>query len=120
MQMYRKLNQIRNASEVTINPATEATLQSVVDSNVWLSPVCATPLAVTSTAAAYTLVTGNSLIVQNVGAKMVYFGGSAVTSTNGIRLTPTQGWEFKGCKAGFKIFFATNGADTSTVNICEF
>jgi hypothetical protein len=118
--MYRKLQQLKNIAEVTINPATENTLLTLAINSSTLSPVSVAALAITSAGTSHTLTAGyTQLILQNTGSKIVYFGGSTVTDVNGIKLFPNQGWEFKGCEDLFKIYFITTVAETSTVRICE-
>jgi hypothetical protein len=118
--MARQKRQLRNTAEVTINPATEDTLSSLSSINTCLIPVTIAPIPASNARTSRTVAPGYThLVIQNVGNSVVYWGESAVTAANGIKLFPNQGWEFKGCEDGFKVYFICFGAETTTVNVCE-
>ena len=80
-----------------------------------------TAVTATSTAVEITLTVGKRTIeIQNVGSKMIYYGGSGVTSSNGIKLFPNQVKAFANVKDDFSIFLVTDGSDTSEYRMCEY
>ena len=80
-----------------------------------------TPLTITSTSQEVTISVGSRTIeVQNTGTSAIYYGGSDVTSTNGIKIFPNQSKVYANVKDTFSVYFVTDGADTSTLRICEY
>ena len=80
-----------------------------------------TAITVTSTAQEITIGTGKrTLEIQNSGTNVIYYGGSGVTSSNGIKLFPNQSKPFSNVKDSFSIYFVTDGAETSTLRIVEY
>jgi hypothetical protein len=80
-----------------------------------------TALTINSTAQEVTIGTGKRTIeFHNAGNSIIYYGGTGVTSANGIRLFPAQTKSFANVKDTFAISFVTDGAETSTLAIVEF
>jgi len=80
-----------------------------------------TPLTINNTAQEVTIGTGKRTIeFMNTGNNVIYYGGSGVTSTNGIQLFTNQVKPFSNVKDTFAIYFVTDGVETSTLRICEF
>lgn len=80
-----------------------------------------TALTINSTAQEVTIGTGKRTIeFMNTGNNVIYYGGSGVTSTNGIKLFPNQLKTFANVKDTFSIYFSCDGAETSTLRICEY
>ncbi len=80
-----------------------------------------TAITANNTAQEITITAGNrSIEIQNVGTSVVYYGGSGVTSSNGIKLFPNQTKPFSNVKETFSIYLATEGAETSEVRIVEY
>lgn len=80
-----------------------------------------TPLTINNTAQEVTIGTGKRTIeFMNTGTKIIYYGGSGVTSANGIKLFSNQGKTFGNVKDTFSIYFVCDGAETSTLRIVEF
>jgi len=80
-----------------------------------------TPVDVTNTRQQITITAGNRTIeFQNQGTNSVYYGGSDVTSTNGIRLFPNSTKIFANVRDDFSIFLVTATGETATVRISEF
>ena len=80
-----------------------------------------TPLTINSTAQEVTIGAGNRTIeFMNTGDNVIYYGGSGVTSTNGIKLFPNLTKVFANVKDTFSIYFVCDGSETSTLRICEF
>jgi hypothetical protein len=117
--MYRKIQQLKNVAEITINPATETTLQYLVDANTTLSPVTFAPIATSDVRTSYTVTVGNNLVLTNGGNKIVAWGGPTVTYATGQKLVPTQEREWLGVETGFKIYLVNNTGETSTILPCE-
>lgn len=80
-----------------------------------------TAVTVNSTAQEITIGTGKRTIqFMNTGDNVIYYGGSGVTSSGGIKLFPNQMITFANVKDTFSIFFVTDGAETSTLRIVEY
>ena len=80
-----------------------------------------TPLTITNTAQEVTIGTGKRTIeFMNTGDNVIYYGGSGVTSTNGIKLFPNQVKTFANVKDTFSIYFVADGAEVSTLRIVEY
>ncbi len=62
----------------------------------------------------------NSIEIENSGSKIIYYGGSGVNSTNGLRLFPNAKKTFAKVKGDFSIFLVCAAGDTSTRRIAEF
>lgn len=79
-----------------------------------------TPIEVSSTAQEITISTGKrTLELQNAGAENMYYGGSGVTSSTGIKIFPSQGKVFANVKDNFSIYLVADGSDTPEVRIVE-
>jgi len=78
-------------------------------------------LTVTATAQQITL-TGNKksieIIPNPTSTNEVYYGGSGVTSANGIPLGSGKIW--MNCKAGWNIYLVCAAGETEEVRICEY
>jgi len=80
-----------------------------------------TPITVTSIAQQITIAVGKRTIeFQNTGTKIIYFGGTGVTSSNGIKLFPNQSRLFSNVKDTFSIFVVTAVAETAELRILEY
>lgn len=80
-----------------------------------------TPLTINNTAQEITIGTGKRTIeFMNTGNKIAYYGGTGVTSANGIKLFPNQTKTFGNVKDTFSIYFVCDGADTAELRIVEF
>jgi len=80
-----------------------------------------TPLTITNAAQEVEIGTSKRTIeFQNTGNYIIYYGGTGVTSTNGIQLFPNQSKAFSNVKDTFSIYLVTSGAETSTLRIVEF
>ena len=80
-----------------------------------------TAITVTSTAQAITVTVGKRTIeIQNLGTKNIYYGGSGVTSLNGIRVFPSQTKVFANVKDTFSIYLVTASGDTADTRIVEY
>lgn len=80
-----------------------------------------TPLTINSTAQEVTIGAGKRTIeFMNTGDNVIYYGGSGVTSTNGIKLFSNQLKPFSNVKDTFSIYFVCDGVETSTLRIVEF
>ena len=62
----------------------------------------------------------NSIEIENTGSKIIYYGGSGVNSTNGLRLFPNAKKTFAKVKGDFSIFLVCADGETSTRRIAEF
>lgn len=61
-----------------------------------------------------------TLEIQNIGTKTIYYGGSGVTSSNGVKLFPNQTKAFSNVKDSFSIYLVADAADTSETRIVEY
>jgi len=59
------------------------------------------------------------IMIQNIGTRIVYWGGSGVTTTNGLQILPKQIIVFANCPEDFKIYFITASGQTSKIAIAE-
>lgn len=57
--------------------------------------------------------------LQNVGGKIIWYGGSSVDPSNnrGNKLFPNQTLIYKNVKSAFRIYFLCGGTDTSTMGV---
>lgn len=79
------------------------------------------PLTINNTAQEVTIGTGKRTIeFMNTGDNVIYYGGTGVTSANGIKLFPNQLKPFSNVKDTFSIYLVCDGAETSTLRIVEF
>lgn len=87
------------------------------------SPVCETPLALTSTR---TLITVNApkktIEIHNAVANgvFVYYGDVTVTSSNGIPILPGETKIFASVENGFKVYLVCAAAETATVRLISY
>lgn len=80
-----------------------------------------TAITATSAAQEITISTGKRTIeLQNTGTNVIYYGGSGVTSANGLKLFPNQVKPFSNVKDDFSIYLVCDGAETSEVRIVEY
>lgn len=80
-----------------------------------------TAITVTSTAQEITISTDKRTIeLQNSGTSIVYYGGSGVSSSSGIKLFPNQSKVFANVKDSFSIYLVTENPNTSEVRIVEY
>lgn len=80
-----------------------------------------TAVVANSTAKKITISAGERTIeIQNVGSKIIYYGGTGVTSSNGIKLFPNQVKLFANVQDTFSIYVVTDGAETSEYRIVEY
>ena len=80
-----------------------------------------TAITITVTAQEITIGVGkNSIEFENTGSKRVYYGGSGVNSTNGLRLFPNSKKVFVKVKSDFSIFLVTASGETSIIRIVEY
>lgn len=74
-------------------------------------------------AISYTVTTGKKgVILQNVGAKMCWFGGDTVNpaTKRGITLLPNTVIVFRNVRSTFKVYFKCGAGDTTTIGIVEY
>ena len=62
----------------------------------------------------------NSIEIENSGGKVIYYGGSGVNSTNGLRIFPNNKKVFTKVKGDFSIFLVCASGQTSTRRIAEY
>lgn len=80
-----------------------------------------TAITVTDTAQEITISTGKRTIeLQNVGSSIVYYGGSGVTSANGIKLFPGQTKPFSNVKDTFSIYLVCATGENSELRAVEY
>lgn len=80
-----------------------------------------TAITVTSVAQEITMTLGKRTIeIQNTGSKIIHYGGTGVTSSNGIRLFPQQIKTFANVKDDFSIWLVCITAETSEARIVEY
>ncbi len=85
--------------------------------------ICATRAAVTATATRQqiTMTSGYRTIeLQNVGSNILYYGGSTVTDSNGIRLYPNSTKIFANVKSTFSLYLVCAAGQTTETRINEF
>ena len=69
-----------------------------------------TPITANGTAQQITLTAGmRSIEIQNTGSSVIYYGGSGVTTANGLKLFPNQTKPFNNVKDTFSIYVITDG-----------
>ena len=77
--------------------------------------------SVTATRQQITIGAGKSSIeFENSGGKVIHYGGSGVTSTNGLRIFPNAKKVFTKVKSDFSINVVCATGETSTLRIAEF
>jgi len=80
-----------------------------------------TPITVTSTAQEITITAGKRTIeIQNTGSKMIYYGGSGVTSVNGIKFFSNQIKVFANVKNTFSFYVVCAVGETAELRIVEY
>jgi len=80
-----------------------------------------TAITITSTAQEVTITTAKRTIeIQNTGTSTIYYGGTGVTSSNGIQLFPNQSKIFANVQDTFSIYFVCASGETSTLRIVEY
>lgn len=81
-----------------------------------------TPVEASSTAVEINIAAGHrTLEIQNAQAdEILYYGGSGVTSSNGIKLFPNQTKVFANVQDSFSIFVVADGAETPEYRIVEY
>lgn len=78
-----------------------------------------TAITVNSTAQQITIAAGKDTIeIIPAGTSDVYYGGSGVTSANGVPIGAGKIWS--GCKAGFNVYLVCAAGQTCDVRICEY
>lgn len=75
-----------------------------------------------SDSAAQITIGGNktSIEIQNTGSKIIYYGGSGVTSTTGIKLFPNQIRIFNKVKSTFNFYHICASGESSTLRVVEY
>jgi len=80
-----------------------------------------TPVNITSGVHQFIIGAGKgSIEFENAGSKVIYYGGSGVSSANGIAFYPRSKIRFLKVKGSFNIFLVTAGADVSEIRIVEY
>ena len=80
-----------------------------------------TAITVTETAQEITITTNKrTIMIQNTGTSRIYYGGSGVTSSNGIILFPNQLQPFSNVQDTWSIYAVCAAGETSTLRIVEF
>lgn len=80
-----------------------------------------TAITVTSTAQEITIGVGKRTIeIFNNGTVAIYYGGSGVTSSNGIKLFPNQSKPFSNVKDSFSIYLVCAAGETAECRIIEY
>lgn len=80
-----------------------------------------TPLTITNAAQEVAIGTSKRTIeFSNSGTRIIYYGGTGVTSSNGIPIFPNQVKSFGNVKDNFALSFVCDGAEISTLRIVEF
>lgn len=78
------------------------------------------PVTVDATGVTITLTGDNRRIeFQNTGTKIIYYGGSNTTSTNGFKLYPNDFLRFAGVTLGWSMKFICGAAESSELRISE-
>lgn len=78
-------------------------------------------VAITSTPIEITITSGKKTIeIQNSGVANIYYGGSGVSSSNGITLFRNSSKIFSNVKDTFSVFIVTAPATTSEIRIVEY
>jgi hypothetical protein len=75
-----------------------------------------------ASAVSHTVSAGKSGVsFQNVGSKVVWYGGANVDPANNVgnKLTPLMTLSYKNVKEDFKIYFKCGGTDTSIIGVIE-
>ena len=80
-----------------------------------------TALSITATAQQVTITVGKrTMEIQNTGTSSIYYGGSGVTSSNGIQFFPNQSKIFANVQDTFSIYFVCAASESSTLRIVEY
>ena len=80
-----------------------------------------TAITVNSTAQEITITPGKRTIeIQNTGTKIIYYGGTGTTSSNGIKLFPNQTKIFANVKDSFSVYLVCDAAETAEARIVEY
>lgn len=76
----------------------------------------ASPIAYTITAQM------KGVTFQNVGTKIVWWGGEDVDPVNfrGYKLTPLGAYQFRGATQDFSVYFICSGADGTMISFTEW
>jgi len=76
---------------------------------------------VTATAQEITITTGKKTIeIYNAGGNDIYYGGSGVTSLNGIPIFSNYMKVFSNVKSTFSIYIVCASGETSTLRVVEY
>jgi hypothetical protein len=79
------------------------------------------PITVNNVAQEITLSANkNTIEIHNSGNDNIYYGGSGVTSSNGIPLFSDYVKIFSNCKSTFSIYVVTATGETSTLRVVEY
>ena len=80
-----------------------------------------TAITVNDVAQQITITAGKTAIeIENSGSSIIYYGGSGVNSSNGLRLFPNSKKVFTKVKSNFSLYVVTATGETSTLRIGEY
>lgn len=80
-----------------------------------------TAITCSDTAQQITMTTGKRTIeIQNVGTKIIYYGGTGVTSSNGVKLFPNQTKVFANVKDSFSVYLVCASTETAEARLVEY
>ena len=80
-----------------------------------------TEVSVTDTATQITPTAGyRTLEIHNSGSNVIYYGGSGVTSSNGIPIYPKQTKVYANVKDTFSVYLVAAAGANSTARIVEY
>ena len=80
-----------------------------------------TAITVTATAQEITPTTSKRTIeMQNTGTNVIYFGGSGVTSANGLKLFPNSTKVFGNIQDAFSVYVVCAAGETCELRIVEY
>lgn len=104
------------ASGAIINPATDE------GTNLEKGALSHSQLSASDVSAQYSNTASvKQLTIQNQGSKIVYIGGSTVSSTNyAFKLVPTQFYEFGKVNLGFNFYYVCASTETSTIGVAKY
>lgn len=78
-------------------------------------------ISVTASAQEITITVGNRTIeLQNTGSSNIYYGGSGVDDTDGLKLFPNQTKIYANVKDDFSVYIVTATGETSTCRVVEY
>ena len=78
-------------------------------------------VAITDSATKITIGTNKRTIeVQNVGTKTIYFGGSGVDSTDGIKIFPNGQKVWANVQDDFEVYFVCHTGESSNLAVVEY